>query len=71
MNERADKAAKEPANSTILYHNTNLPLDSLLVHLKQKIKHHWNNEWKTLVKPQLLIIKNDFYKNDIEEYHPL
>ena len=64
MNERADKAAKEAANSTIPYHNTNLPLDSLLVHLKQKIK-HWNNEWKTLVKLRLLTIKNDFYKNVI------
>ena len=65
MNERADKAAKEAANSTIHYHNTNLPLDSRLVHLKEKIKHYWNNEWKILVKPRLLTIKNDFYKNVI------
>ena len=32
---------------------------------KQKIKHRWNNEWKTLVKPRLLTIKNDLYKNII------
>ena len=63
MNEKADKAAKEAANSTILYHSTNLPLDFLLVHLKQKIKHHWIHEWKALVKPQPLTIKNIFYKN--------
>ena len=44
MNERADKADKKAAHSIIPYHNTNLPLDSLLVHLKQKIKHYWNNE---------------------------
>ena len=48
MNERAGKAAKEAANLTIPYYNTNLPLDSLLVYLKQKIKHHWNNEWKKM-----------------------
>ena len=65
MNERADKVTKEAANSTIPYHNTNLSLDSLLVHLKQKVKRHWNNYWTTLVKPRLLAIKNDFYKNVI------
>ena len=54
-----------PNLTAIPYHNTNLPLESLLVHLKQKVEHHWNNEWKTLVKPRLLTIKNDFHKNVI------
>lgn len=57
MNERADKAIREAPNSTIPYHKSTiefLPLkihhSTLLVHLKQKMKHHWNNEWKILVK---------------------
>ena len=62
MNEKADKAAREVANSTVLYHNTSQPLDSLLDHLKQKIKDHWNKQWFSIEKPRLLTIKEDFYK---------
>ena len=69
MNERANKAAKEAANSTISYLSTSLPVYlkqkiTLLVHLKQKMKHHWNNEWKTLVKPRLPAIKNDLQERN-------
>ena len=49
MNVRADKAAWKAANTTIPYYNTKLRLDSLFIYLKQKIKHHWNNEWKTTI----------------------
>ena len=34
MNEKADKAAREAANTTIPCYNTKLPLDSLFIHLK-------------------------------------
>ena len=62
-----NKAAREAGNTTpiVSYYKTKLPLDSLFIHIKQKIKHHWNNEWKIIVKPLLLIIKNDFYNNVI------
>ena len=59
---RANKATRDVENSTVPYYNTNLPLDSLLDHLKQKIKDHWNKEWLSIVKPRLLTIKEDFYK---------
>ena len=42
---------------------------SLFIHVKTQTP-HWNNEWKTIVKPPLLTIKNDFYKNVIPSSRP-
>nr|XP_012145926.1 PREDICTED: uncharacterized protein LOC105663166 [Megachile rotundata] len=63
-NDKADRAAKEAANSTTPNHHDNSThAETLLSTLKEKIKDCWNKEWNSLTKSRTKSIKTTFMEN--------